>query len=310
MLENPSATSFLESSGIAISGARPYGLSELDKTSLSGGIMFDKWFAGGTFSLSGDHAYTEGTLLGSVTRKIADGIAIGIGCSYRRLAISGYGTGSGAGLDVGFSCIPISGIHFAGSVRAILRTELGVSGDPCQPRGFDLAAGIVPVDGVALGAGFRRQEGLESEYSFHVSFTPLPELTLQTGAVTNPIRFSFALVISLADFDLSWGYGNHASLPGTHIASVSWGGCAADPTPLIIEDDDEETDTVVSFPLNINTVSAEELEFIPGVGPAKAGTIYAWMQENGPIESISALDDVPGIGPAMLEILEAYLVAE
>jgi len=309
MLENPAATSFLESSGIAISGARPYGLSELDKTSLSGGMMFDSWFVGGAFSLSGDHSYTEGTILASAARKITDGIAVGIGCSYRRLAISGYGSGSGAGLDVGFSCIPIQGIHFAGAVRGVLRTEIGVSGDPAQPRGFDLAAGIVPVDGVTLSAGFRRNEGLESEYSFHVSASPVEELTLQTGAVTNPVRLSFAVVISLSDFDLSWGYGNHASLPGTHVASLAWGGCASDPAPLILEDEQEE-ELTVSFPLNINTATAEELEFIPGIGPSKAGTIHAWVQENGPVGSVATLDDCPGIGPAMLEILQEYLVTE
>lgn len=309
MLENPSATSFLEASGIAISAARPYGLNELDKTSLSGGMMFDKWFAGGTFSISGDRTYTETTILGSGAMRITNGIAIGIGCSFRRLAIKGYGNGSGVGLDVGFSCLPVSGIHFAGTVRAILRTELGESGDPCQPRGFDLAAGIVPVRGVTLGAGFRRQEGLEAEYSFHVSFSPVDELVLQTGAVTNPIRFSFALVISISDFDLSWGYGNHSSLPGTHIASLSWGNCAADPAPIFIEPDSEEREAPL-FPLNINTASQEELEFIPGIGPAKASTIFAWVQENGPIESISVLDNVPGIGPALLEVLQEYLVTE
>lgn len=51
--------------------------------------------------------------------------------------------------------------------------------------------------------------------------------------------------------------------------------------------------------VNINSGSAEELDSLPGIGPALAQKII----ESRPFESISDLDDVSGIGESMLEKL-------
>ena len=56
--------------------------------------------------------------------------------------------------------------------------------------------------------------------------------------------------------------------------------------------------------VNINTASADDLEKLPGIGPALAERIISHRQANGPFASLDDLTDVPGIGKAKLEALK------
>lgn len=55
--------------------------------------------------------------------------------------------------------------------------------------------------------------------------------------------------------------------------------------------------------INVNTASEQELQELPGVGPATSEAIIKHREENGRFESVEQLEDVPGIGPAILERL-------
>lgn len=59
--------------------------------------------------------------------------------------------------------------------------------------------------------------------------------------------------------------------------------------------------TAHSGPLNLNTATAEQLESLPGVGPATAAAIIDHRQRIGGFASVDGLLAVSGIGPAKLE---------
>jgi competence protein ComEA len=61
--------------------------------------------------------------------------------------------------------------------------------------------------------------------------------------------------------------------------------------------------TTPSGPVNLNTATADDLDELPGVGPATAAAIVAHRDAAGAYASVDQLLDVKGIGPAKLEAL-------
>lgn len=60
--------------------------------------------------------------------------------------------------------------------------------------------------------------------------------------------------------------------------------------------------------VNVNTASPEQLESLPGVGPATARAIIEYRKQNGGFHSVDELIEVRGIGPRKLEQIRPYVV--
>ena len=58
---------------------------------------------------------------------------------------------------------------------------------------------------------------------------------------------------------------------------------------------------------NINTVTAEELQLIPGIGSALSRRIVEYREEKGPYSQVNDLLKVKGIGPNLLVEISDYL---
>ncbi len=63
-------------------------------------------------------------------------------------------------------------------------------------------------------------------------------------------------------------------------------------------------------PLDLNRITAEQLEALPGVGPSLATRVLAYRKENGGFKSVDELDNVKGIGEKKLEDLRPLLRVE
>ena len=72
------------------------------------------------------------------------------------------------------------------------------------------------------------------------------------------------------------------------------------PSPAAASDEEGDGAPMV---VDLNAATADDLEGLPGVGPATAAAILAHRDQHGPFASVDELIEVRGIGPAKLEAI-------
>lgn len=60
-------------------------------------------------------------------------------------------------------------------------------------------------------------------------------------------------------------------------------------------------------PVNINTATSEELQQVPGIGPATAQKILQMRKSYGPFKSVDDLLAIRGLGQKRLDKMRKYL---
>ena|SRR5436309_5599260 len=60
-------------------------------------------------------------------------------------------------------------------------------------------------------------------------------------------------------------------------------------------------------PVNLNTATSEQLQQVPGIGPATAGKILQMRKTYGPFKSVDDLLAIRGLGAKRLDKMRKYL---
>lgn len=65
--------------------------------------------------------------------------------------------------------------------------------------------------------------------------------------------------------------------------------------------------TEISYPINLNTCTAEELKTISGIGDSRASAIIQYREYLGGYTSVEQIKNIKGIGDALYEKVSPYL---
>ena len=77
--------------------------------------------------------------------------------------------------------------------------------------------------------------------------------------------------------------------------------------PVSTETSEETLPTETQTLLDINTATSEQLQTLPGIGPALAQQILDYRQEHGPFHSTAELTKISGIGLMRLDAILDYI---
>lgn len=73
------------------------------------------------------------------------------------------------------------------------------------------------------------------------------------------------------------------------------------------ENEQTVSDSSVSFPINLNTCTKEELMAIDGIGDVRAEAILAYREQLGGYTSVEQLKDISGIGDVLYSKIAPYV---
>ena len=99
-----------------------------------------------------------------------------------------------------------------------------------------------------------------------------------------------------------------ARRPDSGRRGVPWWPLALGLCLLVFSADRAQSAVTTVGVVNINTASVEELQLLPGVGPARAQAILAERKKRVRFNRIEDLASVRGIGDSMLDALRPHTV--
>jgi competence protein ComEA len=184
------------------------------------------------------------------------------------------------------SVVPIaSGVGtevIASSVPTPLTVKVHVAGAVVRPGVYELSSLARVVDAVKAAGGASLRADLER--------INLAQTLVDTEQVFVPSRSSGTSKVTTAP-----------RLKPTRTTVVSSPGVATSPSASPIGAGSSVTR------VNINTATSDQLDALPGVGPATSKAIISYRTRKGPFGKVEDLLNVPGIGPAKVAALRDFV---
>jgi competence protein ComEA len=144
--------------------------------------------------------------------------------------------------------------------------------------------------------------------------SPLPPGTLNlafvevVGKVPHPGVYSFPKPPTLAEVWTKAGAAGAAPDPDKTIADGSRVEVTPDGGYRLSAMSGAQLITL-GLPIDLNRATAEDLDAVPGIGPALAQRIIDYRRAHGPFKTIEELEEkVSGFGPKKLEGIKPYLI--
>jgi competence protein ComEA len=193
--------------------------------------------------------------------------------------------GSAGASEAGSSAGSVLSIAASGSPASVDGASAATTAPPAAEKTWVHVVGAVRHPGLyGLPSGARVNDAVEAAGGF------LGDAAEDGVNLARALTDGEQLVVPTAD-EFAKGGGAAAAAGGASVSGGASPGAGAQAAAV-----------------NINTATAEQLDALPGVGPATAAKIVAERQANGPFSSAEDLGRVAGIGPKKLADLRTLIV--
>lgn len=170
------------------------------------------------------------------------------------------------------------------------------------------AAGVLLLVHLLNGGGAPRPIPPLETATHARSRTPSRLVVDVAGAVRRPGLYHLAAGTRIADAVAAAG----GATPHADVALVNLAAPLADGEQVLVPVRGAAAGTggnpSPTAPVDLNTANAEQLDALPGIGPATAQKIVDYRQAHGPFRSLDDLEAVPGIGPSKLAQLKGLVI--
>jgi competence protein ComEA len=201
---------------------------------------------------------------------------------------------------------PMIGVYVCGAVR--------------KPGVYSLPEGARVIEAVRAAGGFAE----EADVSYINQATVLKDAdqvripTLaETGNGVNGVNSASSTAVSAARRPAASSSGTSGKAAATPAAGTGTAAVPASPDPGITPgtvsssgNGTTASDGTGNVRVNINTATSEQLQGIPGIGPAKAALIIQYREENGPFASPEDLMNISGIKQGLYSKVADYITVE
>lgn len=77
--------------------------------------------------------------------------------------------------------------------------------------------------------------------------------------------------------------------------------------PFVLEPLTIQEKMLLGIKIPLDSLTQQEWETLPGIGPSTAQKIIAYQKRHGPVQTLAELDHVKGIGPKTIQAIQPFV---
>ncbi len=219
-VENPAGLAFLPGPQFCTFYSRPFGLKELETAFFGSAVPLRRFGLGFALNRFGGHRYHETTGFFTLAWRATSRFSVGVSLFFDQLNIPNYWQAHASGINLGYFYRVSPRLFVAGSVKNANHASLSHGENLPQ----ELNAGVAYRLRKTALVSFQASKTTRFPVSLRtgVEWTFFRRITLRSGFLTQPARFTAGFGLRFGRFRLDYAYLSHSTLGGTQQISLSF----------------------------------------------------------------------------------------
>ena len=219
LFSNPSSLAFIKNWSTASFYAQPYGMKELNITSIGFAKRYKKLTFGLGISQFGFDLYREQKIGLGLAMHVTSSLQLGFAFRYQQIKIKNYGETGSFTLDAGWVFTVSPKTKIAGSFQNVPGATIGQDRQPL-PQILRMGVQFQPIAQVLTFAELYKDISFKPEGRFGIEIKAIESLFLRVGITRNPARFTGGFGLNIFGLQIDYGFNHHQVLGYTHAVGL------------------------------------------------------------------------------------------